>query len=66
MPRLFIAVDFPAAVNRRLKALCSGLAGARWLPPSRDGEREPAQSAKSDQFQTLVAFFAGSGDTVSS
>ena len=33
MPRLFIAVDFPAAVNRRLKALCSGLAGARWLPP---------------------------------
>ena len=33
MTRLFVAIDFPAAVNRRLAALRSGLAGARWLPP---------------------------------
>lgn len=33
MPRLFVAIDFPEAVNQRLAALCSGLAGARWLPP---------------------------------
>lgn len=33
MPRLFVAIDFPEAVNRRLAALCSGLARARWLPP---------------------------------
>ena len=33
MPRLFVAVDFPEAVNRRLEALCSSLPGARWLPP---------------------------------
>ena len=32
MPRLFVAIDFPEAVNRRLAALCSGLPGARWLP----------------------------------
>ena len=33
MPRLFVAIDFPEAVTQRLAALCSGLAGARWLPP---------------------------------
>ncbi len=32
MPRLFVAIDFPEAIHRRLAALCSGLAGARWLP----------------------------------
>ena len=32
MPRLFVAIDFPEAVDRLLKALCSGLPGARWLP----------------------------------
>ncbi len=32
MPRLFVAIDFPETVNRRLTALCSGLPGARWLP----------------------------------
>lgn len=33
MPRLFVAIDFPEAVNQRLAALCSSLPGARWLPP---------------------------------
>ena len=32
MTRLFIAIDFPEAVNRRLAALCCGVPGARWLP----------------------------------
>ena len=32
MPRLFVAIDFPEAVNRRLAAMCSGVRGARWLP----------------------------------
>jgi len=33
MPRLFVAIDFPEAVIRRLAALCRGVPGARWLPP---------------------------------
>ncbi len=33
MPRLFVAIDFPDAVNRRLAGLCGGVPGARWLPP---------------------------------
>ena len=33
MTRLFVAIDFPEAVNRRLAGLCSSLPGARWLPP---------------------------------
>ena len=33
MPRLFVAIDFPEAVNRRLAGMCNGVPGARWLPP---------------------------------
>ncbi len=33
MPRLFVAIDFPDAVNRRLAGLTGGVRGARWLPP---------------------------------
>ena len=32
MPRLFVAVDLPEAVCRRLAAFCGGVPGARWLP----------------------------------
>ena len=33
MPRLFVAIDFPETVNRRLAGLAGGVRGARWLPP---------------------------------
>jgi 2'-5' RNA ligase len=33
MPRLFVAIDFPETVNRRLASLAGGVRGARWLPP---------------------------------
>ncbi|MEE8533749.1 MAG: RNA 2',3'-cyclic phosphodiesterase [Alphaproteobacteria bacterium] len=32
MPRLFVAVDLPEALCRRLAAFCGGVPGARWLP----------------------------------
>ncbi|MBA3869943.1 MAG: RNA 2',3'-cyclic phosphodiesterase [Anaerolineae bacterium] len=31
MQRLFLALDLPEALKTRLKALCVGLAGARWI-----------------------------------
>ena len=31
MKRLFIAIDLPEAIKTQLKALCSGIAGARWV-----------------------------------
>lgn len=33
MPRLFVAIDLPAAVTGRLSSLCCGLPGARWVGP---------------------------------
>lgn len=33
MPRLFIAIDMPAAIKERLTTLCCGLPGARWVEP---------------------------------
>ncbi len=33
MPRLFVALDFPAGIQERLTALCCGLPGARWVAP---------------------------------
>jgi len=35
MYRLFVAIDLPAEVKERLRALCGGLPGARWV----DGEQ---------------------------
>ena len=33
MPRLFVAIDLPAAIRDQLAALCCGLPGARWVEP---------------------------------
>jgi 2'-5' RNA ligase len=33
VPRLFVAIDFPAAVKLGLSRLCSGVLGARWAAP---------------------------------
>ncbi len=33
MARLFVAIDLPAPIQERLAHLCSGLPGARWIPP---------------------------------
>lgn len=33
MPRLFVAIDLPAAIRDRLSSLCCGLPGARWIAP---------------------------------
>ena len=33
MPRLFIAVDIPAAARETLEALSFGIPGARWVKP---------------------------------
>lgn len=33
MPRLFVAIDFPAAIKLSLSGLCSGVAGVRWVAP---------------------------------
>jgi 2'-5' RNA ligase len=33
MIRLFVGLDFPMAAQERLASLCSGLPGARWVPP---------------------------------
>lgn len=31
MPRLFVALDFPEHIRERLKPMCCGLPGARWV-----------------------------------
>jgi RNA 2',3'-cyclic 3'-phosphodiesterase len=31
VPRLFVAIDFPAAIKLSLSGLCSGVAGVRWV-----------------------------------
>ncbi|MDH4228133.1 MAG: RNA 2',3'-cyclic phosphodiesterase [Nitrospirota bacterium] len=32
MPRLFVAIDFPAVIRQQLALLCHGLRDARWVP----------------------------------
>jgi 2'-5' RNA ligase len=33
MPRLFVAIDFPAAIKLSLSTLCGGVVGVRWVAP---------------------------------
>lgn len=33
MPRLFVAIDFPEAVNQQLIGLCKGINKAKWIKP---------------------------------
>jgi RNA 2',3'-cyclic 3'-phosphodiesterase len=33
VPRLFVAIDFPAAIKLSLSGLCSGVPGVRWVAP---------------------------------
>lgn len=33
MPRLFVAIELPEDVRKRLAGLCNGLPGARWVSP---------------------------------
>lgn len=33
MPRLFVAIDFPEAVNQQLIGLCKGISKAKWIKP---------------------------------
>lgn len=34
MPRLFVAIDLPKALQTKLSAICRGIPGTRWLPPN--------------------------------